>query len=116
MIMKALNRFIFTLIMAACLVSTTVPARSSKLSARGLFVSGEADALRVLILKNENGNLVPVDPSRTFIAGDKIKIKLWSNFDGYVYVINIKPGGEKRILFPNSNLNLANNKLHANSN
>lgn len=69
--------------------------------ARGLFVSGQSDAIHILILKKVDENkFAPVDPSRTFQRGDQIKIAFEGNFDGYVYVVNVTPGGKKRVLFP----------------
>jgi hypothetical protein len=68
--------------------------------ARGLFVSKNSDAMRVLVLKLTNGPLVPVDPSNEFKAGDKIKIQFESNFEGYIYVVNIEPNGKRKLLFP----------------
>ena len=68
--------------------------------ARGLFVSKKADAMRVVILKDEGGSLVPIDPSRSFTKGDQIKVSFQSNFQGYVYIVNVTPGGKKCVLFP----------------
>lgn len=68
--------------------------------ARGLFVSKRSDAMSILVLKNEGGTLVPVDPSSEFKAGDQIKIQFQSNFDGYIYVVNIAPNGKRCVLFP----------------
>ncbi len=68
--------------------------------ARGLFVSKKADAMRVVILKDESGSLVPIDPSRSFTRGDQIKVSFQSNFQGYVYIVNVTPGGKKCVLFP----------------
>ena len=68
--------------------------------ARGLFVSKKADAVRVVILKEEGGGLVPIDPSRSFTKGDQIKVSFQSNFQGFVYIVNVTPGGKKCVLFP----------------
>jgi hypothetical protein len=68
--------------------------------ARGLFVHKTADAMSILVLKNVNNTLVPVDPSNEFKAGDQIKIQFESNFDGFIYVVNIAPSGKRCILFP----------------
>ena|SRR5215213_978909 len=68
--------------------------------ARGLFVSKKADAMRVVLLKEEGGGLVPIDPSRSFTKGDQIRVSFESNFQGYVYIVNVTPGGKKCVLFP----------------
>lgn len=78
----------------------TADSDADSARARGLFVNKKADAMRVLILKDEGGSLVPIDPSRSFTKGDQIKVSFQSNFPGYVYIINITPGGKKCVLFP----------------
>ena len=59
------------------------------------YETGKVDGMRVLILKSEGGNFVPVDPARVFKPGDEIRVAFESNFDGYVYVINVSPDGRK---------------------
>jgi Domain of unknown function (DUF4384) len=68
--------------------------------ARGLFINKKADAMSILVLKIAGGTLVPVDPSNEFKAGDQIKIQFRSNFEGYIYIVNIEPNGKRRLLFP----------------
>lgn len=68
--------------------------------ARGLFISKKSDAMSVVVLKVAGGNLVPVDPGSEFKAGDQIKIQFQSNFEGYIYVVNIAPNGKRCVLFP----------------
>ncbi|HJZ68236.1 MAG TPA: DUF4384 domain-containing protein [Blastocatellia bacterium] len=68
--------------------------------ARGLFISKRSDAMSIIVYKNDGGTLVPVDPSNQFKAGDQIKLQFQSNFDGYVYVVNIAPSGKRCVLFP----------------
>src|SRR5262245_31815524 len=68
--------------------------------ARGLFVTKKSDAMSIVVLKNDGGTLVPVDPSTEFKAGDQIKLQLQSNFEGYIYVVNIAPSGKRCVLFP----------------
>src|SRR5262249_27668668 len=74
--------------------------------ARALLVKqvedGKVDGLRLKILQYKSGSLWAVDPATEFKAGDQIKVTFKGNFDGYVYIVNITPGGKKRILFPKS--------------
>lgn len=104
--MKTLTRFT---IIAAAIAAITVSAisadkRPQKMDegkrARGLFVNKRSDAMSVLVLKNDSGTLVPTDPSTEFKAGDQIKIQLESNFDGFIYVVNIQPSGKRCLMFP----------------
>ncbi|HYP29490.1 MAG TPA: DUF4384 domain-containing protein [Blastocatellia bacterium] len=84
----------------AAQVRNNLTADADGARARGLFVSKKADAMRVVILKEEGGSLVPIDPSRSFTKGDQIKVSFQSNFQGYVYIVNVTPGGKKCVLFP----------------
>jgi hypothetical protein len=44
--------------------------------------------------------MVAVSPEKSFRSGDRFKLNLQSNFDGFVYVVNTTPGGENWLLFP----------------
>jgi hypothetical protein len=106
--MKVVFKFTLTaLLVASATASSAVaiqrqPQKSNEASrARGLFVSKKSDAMSILVLKVSEGTLVPVDPSNEFKAGDQIKIQFQSNFEGYIYVVNIEPNGKRKVLFPN---------------
>lgn len=91
--------YLIIFLLAICAVTPLTFAQGQR--ARGLFVSGQADAIHIIILKKVDENkFIPVDPTRSFQPGEQIKIAFESNFDGYVYVINVTPGGKKRVLFP----------------
>ena len=105
--MKAMIRWTLVALVFAGLTVSSVGAnqRQSQKSneasrARGLFVSKKSDAMSILVLKVAGGTLVPVDPSTEFKAGDQIKIQFQSNFEGYIYVVNIEPNGKRKLLFP----------------
>jgi hypothetical protein len=105
--MKAILRLPLTGVLVVSLIGAVVnaevkpPQKPNEASrARGLFVSKKSDAMSILVLKVSNGTLVPVDPSTEFKAGDQIKIQFQSNFEGYIYVVNIEPNGKRKVLFP----------------
>jgi uncharacterized protein DUF4384 len=100
--MKPTLRLTAALLACFMLAATTVPAQKKDESnrARGLFVNKRSDAMSLVILKSDAGQLVPVDPGQEFRQGDQIRIQFQSNFEGYVYVLNITPGGKRCILFP----------------
>lgn len=60
----------------------------------------QADGLKVTIYQVQANGMQPVHPGQSFTNGDRIKVRFESNFDGYIYVINVTPGGETRLLFP----------------
>ncbi len=113
--MKAIIRLIIASIMTASL-ATAVSAtsqkgaetgarkrqtrRSDSARARSLFVNKSADAMRVVILKADGDTYVPTDPGQEFKQGDQIKVDFYSNFKGYVYIVNVAPSGQKCVLFP----------------
>ncbi len=104
--MKTVMRFTFVALAAIALIATSAAQGKGRKKddeasrARGMFVHKTADAMSILVLKNVNNTLVPVDPSNEFKAGDQIKIQFESNFDGFIYVVNIAPNGKRCILFP----------------
>ena len=53
-------------------------------------------------LFDTNGNLTRVSPTKTFTSGDRIKLNIESNLNGYLYVLNIGSSGNSHILFPNA--------------
>lgn len=61
---------------------------------------GKVDGLRIKVWQYKSGSLLAVDPATEFKSGDQIKVSFKGNFDGYVYIVNITPGGKKQILFP----------------
>lgn len=107
--MKRITRFTLTSLAALTLITSTTTStaqvkntkkNNEATRARGLFVNKRSDAMSILVLKNVDGTLVPVDPSSEFKAGDQIKIQFQSNFDGFIYVVNIAPSGKRCVLFP----------------
>lgn len=104
--MKRLTRFTLaslaaiTLIVPAAAQAGGAKKQSEASRARGLFVNKKSDAMSILVLKLANGTMVPVSPSTEFKAGDQIKVQFQSNFEGFIYVVNIEPNGKRKLLFP----------------
>ncbi len=105
--MKTAIRLTLTAFLFASVTASSVSAdkkQSQKTNeasrARGLFIHKTSDAMSILVLKVADGTLIPVDPSSEFKAGDQIKIQFQSNFEGYIYVVNIAPSGKRRLLVP----------------
>lgn len=55
-------------------------------------------------LLKPDGNLMLTDIGRVFETGDKIKLKIESNYEGFLYIINKGSTGAYRVLFPPPNV------------
>src|SRR5215467_221567 len=99
---------IFSIIAIASLalagsIPSTINAQDDDARERGLvikFESGKVDGIQVSVLKKVGEQKVPVEPDTPFKEGDEIWVSFASNFDGYVYIVNVMPDGQKRVLFP----------------
>ncbi|MGA9771928.1 MAG: DUF4384 domain-containing protein [Blastocatellia bacterium] len=63
---------------------------------RALFVKKRADAMHVSFLKGGTD----IDPSQVFKANDEIEVKYSSNFNGYIYLVNITPKNQRFLISP----------------
>jgi hypothetical protein len=63
---------------------------------RALFVKKRADAMHVSFLRNGSD----VDPGQVFKAGEEIEVKYESNFNGYIYFVNITPNNQRCLILP----------------
>ncbi len=60
-------------------------------------------------LNDQNPRLV--SPSDVFKEGDRIRVSLESNFEGYIYLVNIAPDGNKYLSFPSREAQDNNNRV-----
>jgi hypothetical protein len=98
------NKAIHYLILSALLVANwsvlsaqgKAKAKQDTMRARAMFIGKKADGLEVK-LTNERGELV--DPGKSFKAGDRVRVSFESNFTGYVYFINVSPGGVTKVIY-----------------
>lgn len=58
-----------------------------------------------VFMRDNLGRSVRVDPSRTFRAGDRVRLNLESNIDGYLYVFYRENNNPPTMLFPDARLN-----------
>lgn len=99
--MKFVTKILTAALMTALLISISFAQKSNdEARTRALFVNKKSDAMMILLLKHDGNQLVPADPGAEFKQGDQIKIQFESNFEGYVYLINVQPNGKKKIIFP----------------
>lgn len=92
---------IFSLLVSAeKKASAAKKAKQDEMGKRAIILkSYKEKSVEGLVVKllDRKGN--PVNPGGNFKAGDELKISLISNFGGYVYFVNITPGGKTRVFW-----------------
>lgn len=66
-----------------------------------------------LFMRDSNGMAVRTDPSREFKNGDRIRVLLETNADGYLYIFNTTDGGQPVMIYPEPELDEAGNYIQA---
>src|SRR2546425_3485218 len=64
-----------------------------------------------LFMRDSNGLALRADPSRTFHKGDRVRVLLETNTDGYLYVFNTTDGGQPVMIYPDAELDEAGNYI-----
>ena len=105
--MRKLIRFtvvsLAAIILAPVLAMAQDKAQDQDRAIRQKYRSGQEDGMSLVVYKVEGDEEVAINPANhSFKAGDQIRIKFQSNFDGYVYFINISPKGEKVVFYPDA--------------
>jgi hypothetical protein len=66
-----------------------------------------------LFMRDSNGLAVRVDPNHDFHKGDRVRVLLETNVDGYLYVFNTTDGGDPVMIYPDVQLDEAGNFMQA---
>lgn len=66
-----------------------------------------------MYMRNAAGDPVRIDPERTFYAGDRIRLSMEPNTDGYLYVFHTENDGPPTLIFPDWRLNDGDNAIEA---
>lgn len=66
-----------------------------------------------LFSRDSNGLAVRVDPGRVFQKGDRVRILLETNSDGYLYIFNRTDDGAPVMIYPNAELDEGGNYIQA---
>jgi hypothetical protein len=66
-----------------------------------------------LLSRDSLGFAVRTDPTRTFSKGDRVRVLLETNNDGYLYIFNTTNGGKPVMIYPNKELDEGGNYLQA---
>src|SRR5215212_11237909 len=66
-----------------------------------------------LFMRDTSGSAVRVDPDHVFRQGDRVRVLLETNTDGYLYIFNTTDGGPATMIYPHADLDDAGNYLQA---
>src|SRR2546430_5530530 len=66
-----------------------------------------------MFMRDINGRAVRIEPTREFHNGDRIRISLEPNIDGYLYVFHTEGDGAPEMIFPDSRLEGGDNWIAA---
>jgi hypothetical protein len=66
-----------------------------------------------LFMRDSNGLAVRVDPDHVFRKGDRVRVLLETNTDGYLYIFNTTDDGPATMIYPDAELDDAGNYLQA---
>lgn len=66
-----------------------------------------------LLSRDSLGLTVRTDPTRTFHKGDRVRVLLETNTDGYLYIFNTTNRGKPVMIYPNKELDEGGNYLQA---
>lgn len=66
-----------------------------------------------LFSRDSLGLAIRADPARVFRKGDRVRILLETNVDGYLYIFNTTNGGKPVMIYPNKELDEGGNYLQS---
>jgi len=64
-----------------------------------------------LLKKNDDDSAAEADPTTTFQTGDKLKVAITANQNGYLYIVNQPEGKDGVVLFPDPRINRGQNYI-----
>lgn len=86
----------------------TVPSLASEQSRPK---RAEPQRIEIAVERSHDADWKSVPPTLVFESGDRLRFRVRTNFDGYLYVINLGTSGEYAILFPRDETGKANKVL-----
>jgi hypothetical protein len=95
---------------------TTKNANSSGAKNSGATVRVQLQAIGLgytLFMRDANGRSVRVEPSHEFHNGDRVRISLEPNVDGYLYVFHTEGDGAPEMIYPDARLDGGENWIEA---
>jgi hypothetical protein len=96
--------------------ASTVNANSQQSTNVKISVAGTPAAIGLgytLFMRDATGRSVRVEPSREFQNGDRVRISLEPNVDGYLYVFHTEGSGPAQMIYPDARLDGGENWIEA---
>src|SRR2546423_15609580 len=62
-----------------------------------------------LFMREPSGRSIRVEPTREFHNGDRIRLALEPNVDGYLYIFDSEDGAQPKMIFPDARLDSGDN-------
>jgi Domain of unknown function (DUF4384) len=90
---------------------TTTPPRDDKKTAK--ITTDRLGLGLTLFSRDANGLAIRADPTHAFHKGDRVRVLLETNSDGYLYIFNTTDNGLPVMLYPNPELDEAGNYLQS---
>lgn len=66
-----------------------------------------------LFMRDSNGLAQRTDPEHVFVKGDRVRVLLETNADGYLYIFNTTNQGPATMIYPHADLDEGGNYLQA---
>ncbi|HKY45740.1 MAG TPA: DUF4384 domain-containing protein [Pyrinomonadaceae bacterium] len=66
-----------------------------------------------LFMRDSNGLAVRTDPAHVFQKGDRVRVLLETNTDGYLYIFNTTNNGPATMIYPHADLDEGGNYIQA---
>lgn len=100
---------------ASVTTTTTAPANATKnmSESRPKPATGPIGLGYTLFMRDEFGKAMRVDPSREFHNGDRVRLSLEPNIDGYLYIFDSDDGGAPEMIYPDARLDSGDNAVDA---
>ncbi|CAN5682702.1 hypothetical protein BH18ACI4_BH18ACI4_19050 [soil metagenome] len=95
--------------------SVAVGAKT-KLKSEGVAEESKSQKMGLgltLFTRDANGMSVRADPSRVFRSGERVRVLLETNSDGYLYIFNTTDGGKPVMIYPNADLDEGGNYIRS---
>ena len=93
--------------------SETAPKVVTEPTTHGKVITPRMGLGLTLFLRDSNGMAVRTDPSREFKQGDRVRVLLETNADGYLYIFNTTNDRQPIMIYPDPELDEAGNYIQA---